>query len=341
MTGNRSKTPLSEHDLIAEYFRPLATDPGAFSLLDDAAFFTPPEGHEVVLSVDGIVEGVHFLAGETPAHVAQRALRVNISDLIAKGADPAGYLLTLSLPRETPEAWVAAFARALEDEQRRFDIGLLGGDTVRGPHGTMSPITVSITVLGTVPNGQGVRRAGARPGDVLAVSGTIGDAALGLKLAQGIALAGLNETQSAALEEAYRLPKPPYGIAASLRAYVHAAMDISDGLVGDLDKLCLASEVSAVIEADRVPLSAEAKAAVSADPALLPLCLTGGDDYQVLAAMPAEAFHGFTQACEMAGVRATQIGRITDPGAPVSVIDAKGAPLRLAERSYSHRGAED
>ncbi|MEM8878756.1 MAG: thiamine-phosphate kinase [Pseudomonadota bacterium] len=335
-----SSTPssLSEHDLIAKYFRPLALDPAAFGLIDDAAFLPAPDGCDLVLSVDAIVEGVHFLAGESPKYIAQRALRVNISDLIAKGADPLGYLLTLFLPNTLPETWLAAFADALEQDQSRYGIALLGGDTVRGPHGVSSPVTVSIAIHGTVPAGQGVRRQGARVGDVIAVTGTIGDAALGLRAAQGHPLSGLTVERSDALARTYRVPEPPFGIADAVRECAKAAMDISDGLVGDLDKLCLASGVSAVIEADLVPLSDAAKAAIAADPALLANCLSGGDDYQVLAAMSEEGFPEFMQRCEVAGVSTTMIGRITDPGVPVSVIDANGEPLALRERGYSHRG---
>lgn len=331
---------LSEHDLIAKHFRPLATHPAAFGLIDDAAFLSPPEGCDLVLSVDAIVEGVHFLAGESPAHIARRALRVNISDLIAKGADPLGYLLTLSLPRTLPETWVAEFAGALAQDQSRYGIALLGGDTVRGPQDGPSPVTVSIAVHGTVPAGRGVRRQGARVGDILAVTGTIGDAALGLRVAQGHALPGLATAQADALERSYRLPEPPFGIAEAVRAHASAAMDVSDGLVGDLDKLCLASRVSAVIEAGQVPFSDAAGAAMAGDPGLLATCLTGGDDYQVLAAMPEKAFHQFAGMCQIAGVSATRIGRITDPGPPVSVIDAEGEPLALRQRGYSHRGTD-
>jgi thiamine-monophosphate kinase len=334
--GSSDAQSLSEHDLIARHFRPLATTPDALDLMDDAAVMTPPSGCDLVLSIDTIVEGVHFLSQEAPGTVAKRALRVNLSDLIAKGADPSGYLLSLSLGSQTPENWVAEFAAALNEDQAHYGFSLLGGDTVRGSQEPSSPISVTLTVVGTVPHGEAVRRSNARTGDIIVVTGSIGDAALGLRVALGETLGSLTLKHRRALELPYRLPEPPFGIAQALRSHAHAAMDISDGLVGDLDKLCAASGVSAVVEVTRVPLSAAARAAIASDSSLLGTCLTGGDDYQVLATMPEDAFAGFSAACEMQGIAATQIGRITDPGVPVEVLDAEGQAIAFEERAYSH-----
>ena len=168
-----------EDDLIARYFRPLATAPGALGLIDDAALLAS-SSDDLVLTTDAVVEGVHFLPDDPPDAVARKALRVNLSDLAAKGATPAGFLLTLAL-REVKEAWLAPFARALGEDAAAFGCPLLGGDTVSTP----GPAMVSVTAFGRVPAGRMVRRAGARAGDRIAVTGTIGDAALGLLLLKG------------------------------------------------------------------------------------------------------------------------------------------------------------
>src|SRR5271165_4643134 len=168
----------AEDRLIARFFKPLATDPGALGLSDDAAFITPPPGCDLVLKTDAIIGGVHFFNEDSAREVARKALRVNLSDLAAKGARPLGFLLSLALPKELGEAWLAPFARGLGADADLFGCPLFGGDTDRTP----GPITVSIAMLGSVPHGRMLRRSGARPGDRLVVTGTIGDAALGLML---------------------------------------------------------------------------------------------------------------------------------------------------------------
>ena len=175
------KPASAEDRLIARYFRPIAKHPGALRLIDDAAILTPAKGAEVVLTVDAIVGGVHFFEDDPPDTVARKALRVNLSDLAAKGAKPAGFLLTLALPKSAGEDWVKAFARGLGADAKRYACPLLGGDSVRTP----GPVTISITAFGTVPKGTMVPRSGAKPGDHILVTGTIGDAALGLALRQG------------------------------------------------------------------------------------------------------------------------------------------------------------
>src|SRR3954469_19907868 len=226
--------PSAEDSLIARYFRPLATDPGAFDLTDDAAILKS-SADELVVTTDAIVEGVHFLADDPPDTIARKALRVNLSDLAAKGAAPAGFVLTLAL-RAADDAWLAPFARALGEDAAAFQCPLLGGDTVSTP----GPLMISITAFGRVLPGRMIRRAGAEPGDRVVVSGTIGDAALGLAFlkhdSMAVALAvddGIREM----LVERYRIPQPRVGLAQAVRDHATAAMDISDGLAGDLAKL--------------------------------------------------------------------------------------------------------
>ncbi len=311
----------AEFVLIARHFRPLA-GPGALDLADDAAVFTPPPGKELVVTADAMVEGVHFLPSDPPELVGKKLLRVNLSDLAAKGAAPLGYLMTVAAPRTTPDAWFAGFAAGLAEDQARYGVWLLGGDTTATP----GPITLSLTIFGTVEPGQMIRRAGARPGDGIWVTGTIGDAALGL-----LALQGQLPDPTGHLAARYRLPEPRLGL--RLAGIATAGMDISDGLVQDLGHICRATGVAAEIEAAAVPLSA---AACAAGPDWLTTHLTGGDDYELLLAVPPERERVLAQAGRRAGLPLTRIGRFLAGSPAVRVRDANGAPLRLERGGWSH-----
>jgi thiamine-monophosphate kinase len=318
-----------EDDLIARYFKPLATDPGALGLTDDAAFLKGG-GDDLVVTTDAIVEGVHFLGNDPPDTVAKKALRVNLSDLAAKGATPAGFVLTLAL-RRADEAWLAPFARGLGDDAAAFVCPLLGGDTVSTP----GPLTISITAFGRVLPGGMVKRTSARPGDRVVVSGTIGDAALGLAL-----LTGKMMVDDAAAREAligrYRVPQPRVGLANAVQKYARGAMDVSDGLAGDLAKLCAASGVSATIDAAAVPFSGGARALMAKERAAFQAAVSGGDDYEILCTIPEDRLDGFTQAAGDAGVAVTPIGTIVAGTAPPRWLDAKGREIALSRLSYSH-----
>jgi thiamine-monophosphate kinase len=332
-----AKQPKSsgEDRLIARYFKPLAKHPGALGLTDDAAAFTPPAGCDLVLTVDAIVAGVHFFPDDPPASVARKALRVNLSDLAAKGARPLGFLLTLGLPKSVGDAWIKPFARGLGADADHFGCPLLGGDTVR----TLGPVSLSISVLGAVPTGAMVRRAGAAPGDRVMVTGTVGDAALGLLLRRTPARGrqwGLGPRQQDHLKRRYLLPQPRTVIAEAVRSHASSAMDVSDGLAGDLAKLCRVSGVTAEIEAARVPLSAAARAALAKKPGLLETILTGGDDYEILATVPPAKVAAFQRAASHAGVSVTEIGTITAGKAAPRFLRNDGKPLRFAHPSFSH-----
>jgi thiamine-monophosphate kinase len=325
----------AEDQLIARYFRPLATHPGALGLVDDAAMFTPPPGCDIVLTTDAVVGGVHFFPDDAAHTVAKKALRVNLSDLAAKGATPAGFLLALALSETNCEAWMEAFARGLGADAVTYSCPLLGGDSVRTP----GPVTISITALGIVPRGTMVPRSGARAGDRILVTGTIGDAALGLivrKAADSVARWQLTTAHQSELVERYLLPLPRNALAETLRQHASAAMDVSDGLVGDLAKLCRASGVSSEVRIDHVPLSATAKHVLAADPDRIDTVLTGGDDYEIVCTVAPDQLASFHAAAAVAGVPATEIGHITAGRNPPRFLDRDGRPRLFKNTSFSH-----
>lgn len=264
---------MDEFDIIARFFAPLAGE-GAFGLKDDAAIITPPAGFDLVVATDGISEGTDFFAFDPPDCIARKALRVNLSDLAAKGAEPRSYLLNLSLPHSIAADWLAAFAAGLASDQAEFGISLLGGDT----GATEGPLTIAVTAFGLVPHRKMIRRKGARPGDAVYVTGNIGDAGGGLAIfkREPHALADIERDW---LTARYRLPEPPVALAPRLRNLAYAAIDISDGLIADLGHLAQASAVRVVVAGEEVPLSAPLRQ-LWGDQALL-RAVTAGDDYQI------------------------------------------------------------
>lgn len=310
----------TEDELIDRIFAPIA-GPGALGLKDDAALIAA-SGEPTVATVDMLVAGVHFFPDDPPASIAKKALRVNLSDLAAKGAEPVGFLLSLALPGDWTNAWLAGFAAGLAEDAAFYGAPLLGGDTTATP----GPLTLSITALGRAP--RFVPRTGARPGDAIYVSGTIGDAALGLALRRDPALAALISPGARAhLLDRYLLPRPRLDLAPAVRAYASAAMDVSDGLAGDLAKLCRACGVSAIVAADDVPLSDAAREAIARAPHLFERALTGGDDYEILCAAPVPAAmpEGMTHIGDIVSGAAAPVFRASD-----------GAPIAFAKASFSH-----
>ena len=323
----------AEERLIARYFAPLAISPGAFGLGDDAAIVTPPPGCDLVLTTDGVIAGVHFFPDDPPGDIGRKVLRMNLSDLAAKGAKPIGFLLSIALPAAFEETWIAAFAAGLGDDAAHYGCPLLGGDTDHTP----GPLSVTIAAFGSVPHGAMVRRSTAQAGDSVVVTGTIGDAALGVLLRRDQRLAeqwGLSDAMTAHIKQRYLLPEPRNALAEAVLDHAAAAMDVSDGLAGDLAKLCRASGVAAEIDVARVPLSSAARAAIAADPALLETALTGGDDYEVVVTLAAKKLRAFNAAAQQAGVATTEIGRVTEGQGARFVRDGKA--LSFARSSYSH-----
>jgi thiamine-monophosphate kinase len=278
---------------------------------------------------------VHFFPDDPADGVARKALRVNLSDLAAKGATPLGFLLAIALPKGFSEDWLADFARGLGADADAYQCPLLGGDTDATP----GPISISISAFGTLPTGTMVRRHGAKPGDHVFVTGTIGDAALGLHVRRDASTPAkwkLDDAMRDHLVGRYRLPQPRNALAECVRAHASAAMDVSDGLAADLAKLCRVSGVSADIDAARVPLSPAAAQALATDERLIEPILTGGEDYEILCTVVPDSVAVFEAAASKAGVPVAGIGRIVAGDAGARFLDREGRPLALARPGYSH-----
>jgi thiamine-monophosphate kinase len=326
----------TEDELIARYLAPLATAAGADGLTDDAAVIPDAPG-ELVVTKDMAVAGVHFFPDDPPAMIGAKALRANLSDLAAKGAVPAGFLLGLGLPSDWTEDFLAGFCTGLAADIAAYACPLYGGDTVKVP----GPLTISITAFGRAR--RWVRRRGARAGDLVCVTGTIGDGALGLRVraaerepaAAAAWVSGLSPADRAHLCERYLLPRPRTALAEAVAAHATAAMDVSDGLAGDLAKLLKVSGVGAVVQADAVPLSDAARAAIAVDPALRRTAFTGGDDYEILLTCRADDFASLAEVANAAGFALTHIGDVTE-GTGLEIRDEQGAALDFGAGRFEH-----
>ena len=267
---------MNEFDIIADIFAPLALDPGAFGLKDDAAAIPSRPGFDLVVTTDAIAEGTDFFAYDPAGTVAQKALRVNLSDLAAKGAVPEYYLLAITLPPTITLDWLKAFAAGLAQDQKAFNISLLGGDTSRGE----GPLAIQVTAFGFVPEGRMLRRCGARPGDAVYITGTIGDSGGGLAIFKREKHT-LDESQRDYLIGRYRVPRPPVSFGPALRDLATAALDVSDGLVADLGHLAESSGVKLEIDADAIPRSDALRAFWGEEETAIVRAATAGDDYQI------------------------------------------------------------
>lgn len=322
---------ISEDDLIARFFAPMAGQ-GGLGLRDDAALVGIGADEELVITTDALAAGVHFFAADPPESIARKVLRVNLSDLAAKGAKPAGFVLSLALPKNWQEDWLQNFACALSEDARCFSCPLLGGDTIRSP----DALFISITALGTVPRGKMVRREGARAGDRIYISGTIGDAAAGLMLRNNGWDKPIEAPARDFLVDRYLHPQPRLALAPALRAHASAAMDVSDGLVGDLAKMLRVSGASARIELPRIPFSEAARAMVTADPEVRDRLLTGGDDYEILCTVPPQDSERFEAAAKKALSDVSAIGVVEMGSDPPCFLDGDGRRKDFACGSFSH-----
>ncbi|RDD63786.1 thiamine-phosphate kinase [Ferruginivarius sediminum] len=324
---------LGEFEIIARYFAPLAEGtPGALGLGDDAAVLSPPAGEDLVFTTDTIVSGVHFLSDDPPDQVARKLLRVNLSDLAAMGARPLGYLLSFTLPATVDEAWIEGFAQGLASDQDTYAVGLLGGDTTSTP----GPTTLSLTAVGRVPAGRALRRGGAKLGDIVFVSGTIGDSALGLEILQGRRTVEM-ESDRERLVDRYRLPRPRMALGRELleRGLASAAIDVSDGLAADLGHICASSGVGAEIDAVDVPLSAAVQRLVESDAGCLVTALTGGDDYELMFTVPERLAGEVGKLAVELDLPLTRIGVLAGAGG-VIVRGADGEAMELGPGGWTH-----
>jgi thiamine-monophosphate kinase len=320
---------LGEFERIRRFFAPLA-GPGGLGLVDDAALIDCASGKRLVVTADAIVAGVHYLPDDPPDLVARKLLRVNLSDLAAMGARPLHYVLTTALPAELGPEWLARFAEGLAEDQRRYGIHLLGGDSV----GTRGPAVLSLTAIGEVAAGREVRRSGAKPGDLVWVSGTIGDAFLGLDLLRG-AYPDLAPEHRDYLVRRFRVPEPRTELGPRLCGIARAMIDVSDGLLADLGHICETSQVAAIVERDLLPLSLAARAIVERDQGIRARFVSGGDDYELLFAAPADATEAIATLSLRLGVPVNRIGRI-GVGAGVRLLDADGHRIPLEATGYRH-----
>lgn len=301
-------------------------------MTDDAALLDVPPDRELVVTADAMVAGVHFLPGDDPGDIAAKLLRVNLSDLAAMAADPLGYTLVTMLTRDIDDDWFERFTQGLEADQRAYALHLIGGDSVS----TSGPIAFTVTAFGVVPRGRSVRRGTGSVGDLIFVSGSIGDAFLGLLLAQEH-LSVSDAAHSTHLLRRLRRPEPRLPLVPVLRAGATAAADVSDGLVADLGHIAEASGCAAVIHADAVPLSDAAQAIVADRPDLLPFLLTGGDDYELVFTAPADRRQAILEAADRSGVPVRDIGYLTRGQAGiVSVMDGQGAEMPIRARGWTH-----
>jgi len=329
--AGKGKLP-GEFDLIARYFAPLAAKaPGALGLKDDAATFQPPAGMDLVFTTDALTADLHFLRSDPPDLIARKMLRQNLSDLAGKGAKPLGYLMTTALDDGVDEAWIAKFAEGLAQDQAEFDIALWGGDTTRTP----GPLALTATLIGAVPTGRALRRGGARPGDRILVTGTIGDGYFGLAAHRGEL--DLEEPARRLLAQRYLLPQPRMALGRMLaeQGLAHAGMDISDGLAADLGHMCAASNCGAEVAVASVPLSDAVADLVAGEPGLITTAITGGDDYELLLAVPSDRVEAVLEAAQRSGTAIAEIGSIVQESG-LTFLDRDNQPLAFEKAGFTH-----
>jgi thiamine-monophosphate kinase len=339
---------MREFDLLEKYFWPLMSNQkGESAAINDAAVCNFPPSHQLVITTDTCVCGIHFLPSDPPGKIAQKTLRMNLSDLNAVGAKPTGYTLSIQIPKNSfvNEEWISRFVDGLREDQEKYDIPLLGGDTVSSP----KDLAIAITAIGSVRDGMYLTRDSAQPGDRIYVSGTIGDAALGLEVALE-KHDDMPESQKTYFLDAYRLPSPPCDLAQSLGEFAHATIDISDGFLADLKHICKASKQVAYVKIEDIPLSENfhrmmKKAKATEKERLLTLALTGGDDFQLIfTAAPGDADH-VQYLSQRYDVPITLIGHVAPPVKDlhtddtwVNLVDTRGTTKVIDNQSgFEHQ----
>jgi len=322
---------MDEFGLIEKYLAPLAIGhKGALSLLDDAAIISSRKDYELIITKDAIAEGVHFLPNTSPELIAKKLLRTNLSDIAAMGGVPKYYLIAAMLTGAIDEKWIGRFSKSLGEEQKIFGIHLIGGDTIKHS----GPLSFSLTMIGEVKKGAALKRSGAKPGDGIYVSGTIGDGALGLKILRGEIKAG--KAAEKYLAGRYHIPQPRMDLGLRLAGIASACMDISDGLIADLGHICTVSKVSAIIEKEKIPLSPAVKTILKAAPKFWDSIFSGGDDYELLFTVPPEKEKNLRMLAGKSGIGITKIGNITKKISEKVAILEKNRAFQLKNTGYSH-----
>jgi thiamine-monophosphate kinase len=316
---------MNEFDLIEKYFRPLA-GPEALGLKDDAAILNVPKGFQLAVTSDTLGAGTHFLGNEKPEHIARKSLRVNLSDLAAMGAKPYAYQLCIAFPEKPKEAWIKKFSAALAADQKKFGIFCSGGDTTV----TKGPLTISITAFGLVRENKAVKRSGAKPGDVLVITGPVGDALIGLRILQGKI-----KTKSVSCVAAYHNPVPRTGVSDIIRAHARAAIDISDGLIADVGHICETSNCAAHIDLQKIKFSKDAAGFIKKGTVKSADLLTGGDDYELALAVPPKNLPGLLKKLSEKGLKPQIIGKFAK-GKPAVTVFNKGRKIRLGKGGWTH-----
>ncbi len=324
---------MDEFDLIDGLIAPLAVAPGAQGLANDGATLSVSPGCELVLTKDMMAAGVHFLEDDPANLVARKLLRVNLSDLAAMGAKPVGYLLGLASDGRREESWLKAFFDGLMQDQTSYAMSLFGGDIISSSNGVL---TLSLTAFGEVPKGRSLARSGAMPGDLIAVTGTIGDATLGLGVLQE-ERGGVQEECRAYLSDRYRLPRPRTQFGPRLVSHAHCALDVSDGLVSDAGHLARRSGVAMELQATDIPLSACVRGVLASDPSAFSNILGGGDDYELLFTFSPDELEGIRNLADECGLDVTIIGKCQE-GEGVRVLDADGGEMRVEGSGWHHKG---
>ena len=321
---------LSEFEIIQEYFAPLAKNEFSFGLADDVAKYPVDAGDELVFTKDVCVEGVHFFPEDSPEAISRKALRVNLSDLAAKGAQPIGYMIGLGLPEDWKRDWLNRFSYGLQQDQELFGISLFGGDTVRSPNN----LFISITAIGKIQRGTICERSTAKVGDLVYVTGTIGDSYLGLAVRKNQIVAK-NESDFTYFTNRYLLPEPRMNAISLIQKFANASLDVSDGLVADLKHLCVASGVGAEVNIDLVPISSNAQNLISSGLVNLEKLITGGDDYELLFTVTESEAKRLKTVVENDKLRITNIGRITDSN-DICILNSEGAKLEISNQGFQH-----
>ena len=326
---------ISETDFIENYLKPLCTSKASLNLSDDTALLNTDLSQDIIISKDMSIGGHHFFEDDDPSDIAYKALAVNLSDLAAKGAKPFAYMLGIAFPKSPDETWAKNFTKSLKDVMDQFDLILLGGDTT----GTKGPLVISVTIFGKVEKGRMVKRSGAKIGDKVFVSGTLGDAALGFQIrsaAKQVLNWPLNEEEKKCLLKRYLRPTPRCNLSNIIKNHASSSMDLSDGLIADLEKLCTASNTGAVVRFDKLPLSNSAKKVFEAAPNLKTHCLGWGDDYEILATIPENNHESFSKALKETKTPMTYIGDIQSAENGIIYIKENGEELALKGQNFSH-----